>query len=115
MSKVWNGLRGDALVATREFGFDKWCEIADGRPRGIDTLIEHLRGMVFLLTEHECKEFFFQHCRPEGPLSRQNGEYETVCLATTMLLDTSGSDGSSYSSQWRTSIGHAIGFERLDT
>ena len=39
MSKVCDGLRGLALVAAQEVGFDNLCEIADGRPRGIDTLI----------------------------------------------------------------------------
>ena len=39
MSKVWDGLRGDAFVAAQEVGFDNLCEIADGRPRGNDTLI----------------------------------------------------------------------------
>ena len=30
----------------KEVGFDNLCEIVDGRPRGIDTLIHHMRGMV---------------------------------------------------------------------
>ena len=47
MSKVWDGLRGDAFVAAREFGLVFLCEIIDGRPRGIDTLIHQMRGMVF--------------------------------------------------------------------
>ena len=57
MSKVCDGLRGDAFVATLEVGFDYLCEIVDGRPRGIDALIQHMRGMVFPLTEHESKDF----------------------------------------------------------
>ena len=36
--KVCDGLRGDAFVAAQE---------VDGRARGIDTLIQHVRGMVF--------------------------------------------------------------------
>ena len=32
MSKVCDGLRGDAVVATQEVGFDSPCEIIDGRP-----------------------------------------------------------------------------------
>ena len=75
------------------------CEIVDGRPRGIDTLTRHGRGMVFPLTENESKELFRQYGRPGGPLSRQNGETETACPATTTLLDTAGSDGPSDSSQ----------------
>ena len=63
MSKVCDGLRGlrgDALVAAQEVGFD--------------TLVQRMRGMVFPLTEHESKELFRQYCRPGGPLSRKNGE-----------------------------------------
>ena len=74
MSKVCDGLSGDAFVAPQEVGFDNLCEIVDGRPRGIETLIQHMRGMVFLLTEHETKELFRQYCGPGGPLSRHNGE-----------------------------------------
>ena len=48
MSKVCDGLRGDAFVEAQEVGFDNLCEIVDGRPRGIETLIQHMRGMVFL-------------------------------------------------------------------
>ena len=74
LSKVVDGLRGDAFVAAQEVGFDNLCEIVDGRPRGIDTLIHHMRGMVFPLTEHETTELFRQCCRPGGPLSTRNGE-----------------------------------------
>ena len=49
MSKVCDRLRGDAFVAAQEVGFDNLCEIFDGGPRGIDTLIQHLRGMGFSL------------------------------------------------------------------
>ena len=66
MSKVCDGLRGDAFVAAQEFGFDHLCEIIDGRPCGIDTLINH---------------------------QTKWRKYETVCLATTTLLDTPDSDG----------------------
>ena len=73
MSKLCDGLRGDAFVAAQEVGFDNlW--IIDWRPCGTDTLINHLRGMVLPLTEHESKELFRQYCCPGGPLSRQNGE-----------------------------------------
>ena len=47
MSKVCDGLRGDAFVAAQEVGLDNVCEIMGGRPSGIDTLISHMRGMVF--------------------------------------------------------------------
>ena len=96
--QVCDALRVDAFIVAQEVGFDNLCEIIDGGPCGIDTLINHMRGMVFPLTEHESKELFRQCCRPGGPLSRQNGEYETVCLATTTLLDTPDSDGPSKSS-----------------
>ena len=47
MSKVCDGLRGDAFVAAQEVGFGNLCDIVDGRPRGIVTLIQLMRGMVF--------------------------------------------------------------------
>ena len=47
MSKVCDGLRGDAFVAAQEVGFNNLCEFVDGIPQGIDTLIQHMRGMVF--------------------------------------------------------------------
>ena len=72
MSKVCDGLLGDAFVAAQENVSNNLREIVDGRPRGIETLIERLRGMVFPMTEHESKELFRRYCRPGGPLSRQN-------------------------------------------
>ena len=48
-----NGLRADAFVTAQEVGFDNLCETVDGRPGGIDTLLQHMREMVFPLTEHE--------------------------------------------------------------
>ena len=42
----------------------------DGTPRGIDTLINHMRGMVFPLTEHESKEL----SASTVACTRQNGE-----------------------------------------
>ena len=53
MSKVCDGLRGVAFVAAQEVGFDNLCEIVDGTPRGIDMLINHVRRMIFRLTEQE--------------------------------------------------------------
>ena len=75
MSKVCDGLRGDAFVAAQEVGYDHLCEIVDGRPRAVDTLIQHVRGMAFPLTEHESKALFRQYRRPEGPLSNDQKEY----------------------------------------
>ena len=56
MSKVCDGLLGDAFVAAQEVGADDLCEIIDGRQSGTNTLISHMRGMVFSLTEHETKK-----------------------------------------------------------
>ena len=74
MSKVCDGLRGDAFVAAQEVGLDNLCEIIDGRQSGINKLISHMREMALPFTEHESKELFHQYCRPGGPLSRQSGE-----------------------------------------
>ena len=52
-------------VATLEVGSDNLCEITDGRPSGINTLISHMREMVFPLSQHESKELFHQYCRLE--------------------------------------------------
>ena len=49
VSTVCDGLRGDAFVAAQEVGFDSLCEIVEGRPCGIETLIQHVRRMVFTL------------------------------------------------------------------
>ena len=48
MSNVCDGLRNDAFAAAQEVGFDNLCEIVDGRPCGIDTLINQMREMFFL-------------------------------------------------------------------
>ena len=69
MSNVCDGLPGDAFAAAQAVGFDNLCEIIDGRSCCMDTLLNHMRGMVFPLTEHESKELFRQCCRPGGPLS----------------------------------------------
>ena len=53
MSKVSDGLRGDALVAAQEVDFDSLCEIVVVTPRGIGTLVNHMREVVFPSTEHE--------------------------------------------------------------
>ena len=51
MSKVCAGLRGDAIIAAQEAGFDNLPEIFDGRPSGI--LINHTRETIFPPTVHE--------------------------------------------------------------
>ena len=83
----------------------------DDHACGIDTLTNHVRGMVFPLTEHESKELFRQYCRPGGPfLVQTKGEsmklygrrcwtlltqmYPVIHLSeghrSAMLLDPSG-------------------------
>ena len=74
MSKVCDGLRGDAFVAAQEVGFDDLCEIIDGRPSGIEALISHMRETVFPSTEHESKELFRQYCLPEDPCPDKMGK-----------------------------------------
>ena len=74
MSKVCAGLRGDAIIAAQEAGFDNLREIIDGRPYGIEALISHMRETVFLSTEYEPERLFSHHCRSEGPLSKKNGK-----------------------------------------
>ena len=74
MSKVCDGLRGDAFVAVQEVGMDNLCQVIDGRPSGMNTLINQKTRNGFPLTEHESKELFHQYCCPGGPLSRQSGE-----------------------------------------
>ena len=106
MSKICGGLRGDAFVAAQEVGFDHLCEIVDEIPQGIDTLTQHMRGVVFPLTEHESRELFRQHCRPKRTLVQtKRREHEAIYLTTTTLLDTPGSDGPSNPLQRRISIG----------
>ena len=101
MSKVCDGLRGDAFVAAHEVGFDNLREIVEGIPQGIDTLIQHLRGMVFHLTKHESKKLLRQYCRLWRTLVQtKRGEHEAVCLATAT------GDGPSNPPQRRTRIGH---------
>ena len=62
MSKVCDAVRGDIFVAAQEVGFDNLVEIIDGRPCGIDTLINHVWEMVFPCPKN-CSD-----------MSRQNGE-----------------------------------------
>ena len=62
------------LLQHKKLALIIYAKIVDGTLHGIDTLITHMREMVFPLTEHESKELFRQYCRPGGPLSRQKGE-----------------------------------------
>ena len=40
--KKCDGLSGDAFAAAQEVGFENLCEIIDGRPCGIDTVINQM-------------------------------------------------------------------------
>ena len=99
MSKVCDGLRGDAFVAAQGAVFVYLCESIDGRPCGIDTLINHMRGMVFSLYRTRILRIIPTVLSSEDPCPDKTGEYDMVCLATTTLLDTPGSDGPSNSLQ----------------
>ena len=89
MSRVVDGLRGDAFTIAREVGLERLWFVGgvpeeeqsywDGdwdttyKP-GVDILIDAIRASVFPLTTYEAKELFRQYCKPSGSLSRQNGE-----------------------------------------
>ena len=60
ISTVCDGQRSDAFVTTQTVGVDALYEIVDGT---LDTLIRHLREMVFQLPEHASKELFRHYCR----------------------------------------------------
>ena len=84
VSKVIDGLRGDAFIVAQEVGLDSlWAtgaidadtEVVE--PTGIETLIAAMKTTVFPLTTHEAKELFRQYCKPVGSLSRQSGESMT--------------------------------------
>ena len=102
MSKVCDGLRGDAFVAAQEVGFDCLCGMVDGRPCGVDTLRVQRILPTVLSSRRTSVQTKWRKC-------------ETARLATMTLLDTFGSDGPSDSLQRRTSIRHVTGPERLDT
>ena len=81
MSKVVDGLRGEAFIVAKEIGLDNiWTPgVVDDDPSkcvksGVDTLIETIKLSVFPQTTYEAKELFRQYCKPSGALARQNGE-----------------------------------------
>ena len=77
MSKVVDGLRGDAFIIAKEVGLDKIWDPGSaliGIEPGVDVLITAIKLSVFPLTTYEAKELFRQYCKPSGSLSRQNGE-----------------------------------------
>ena len=64
ISKICDGLRGDAFVAAQEVGFDNLCEIVDVRPRGIDTLINIREEWFFPRQNTNLKNYSASTCRP---------------------------------------------------
>ena len=79
MSKVVDGLRGEAFIVGKEIGLDKiWdpgSRTEDERVApGVDVLIEGIKTSVFPQTTYEAKELFRQYTKSSGALARQNGE-----------------------------------------
>ena len=77
MSKVVEGLRGDAFIIAQQIGFEKLKQGGDDELQikpGVDQLIDAMKKSVFPLTTYEAKEMFRQYTKPNGSLSRQSGE-----------------------------------------
>ena len=77
MSKVIDGLRGEAFIIAKETGLENLWETGEGDlqlPAGCDVLVEAIKRSVFPQTTHEAKELFRQYCKTSGSLARQNGE-----------------------------------------
>ena len=84
MSKVVNGLRGDAFTIAKEVGLERLWQAGQAdslddmgsedttvvAEAGVDVLIRAIRSSVFPLTTYEAKELFRQYCKPSGSLSR---------------------------------------------
>ena len=75
MSKVVDGLRGEAFVVAKELGLETiWKQGDIDTESGLDALVKAIKGHVFPQTTHEAKELFRQYTTPSGSLSRQSGE-----------------------------------------
>ena len=76
VSKVVEGLRGNAFTVAQEMGFEMLTKPIDYETRtgGGDMLILKMKEMVFPLTTHEAKELFRQFTKHNGVLTRQSGE-----------------------------------------
>ena len=74
MSKVVEGLRGEAFIVAKELGSAKICDVGneemDLEP-GVEVLINALKRSVFPQTTHEAKELFRQYCKPSGCLQAE--------------------------------------------
>ena len=69
VSKILEGLRGDAFSIARDIGLNRLL-----RPDGIDHLIEQIRQQAFPLQSEEASELFRQGQLLSGPLAKQPGE-----------------------------------------
>ncbi|OLP87405.1 hypothetical protein AK812_SmicGene31376 [Symbiodinium microadriaticum] len=69
VSKILEGLRGDAFSIARDIGLNRLL-----KPDGIDHLIEQIRQQAFPLQSEEASEFFRQGQLLSGPLAKQSGE-----------------------------------------
>ena len=68
MSKILEGLRGDALKIAGDIGLPGLL-----LPDGIDHLIEQIRQQAFPLQSEEASELFRQGQLITGPLAKQRG------------------------------------------
>ena len=69
VSKILEGLRGDAFSIARDIGLARLLQ-----PDGIDHLIEQIRQQAFPLQSEEASELFRQGQLLTGPLAKQQGE-----------------------------------------
>ncbi|OLQ09920.1 hypothetical protein AK812_SmicGene6391 [Symbiodinium microadriaticum] len=69
VSKILEGLRGDAFSIARDIGLNRLL-----KPDGIDHLIEQIRQQAFPLQSEEASELFRQGQLLSGPLAKQSGE-----------------------------------------
>ncbi|OLP77417.1 hypothetical protein AK812_SmicGene42525 [Symbiodinium microadriaticum] len=69
VSKILEGLRGDAFSIARNIGLERLLQ-----HDGIDHLIEQIRQQAFPLQSEEASELFRQGQLLSGPLAKQQGE-----------------------------------------
>ena len=87
-------------VVTQEVGFDNLCEMIDGRPCGIDTLINHHARNGFSLDRARVERIIQAVLSSQRTLVQTKWrKHETVRLMTTTLLDTLDSDEPIYTPQ----------------
>ena len=95
ISKVVEGLRGDAFIVAQEVGLDRlWKTVGEpslseeglhgfetSTESGVNALIKAMKIRVFPYTTHEAKELFRHYTKPSGALSRQVGESMTQYIS----------------------------------